>query len=69
MVKGGRKKVKTLGITIIIMLLFSQLSIKEVKDGIPDRVYIRIESPVYRYISKDGITTDYWSRFTRSMDF
>lgn len=69
MVKGGRKKMKVLGITIIIMLLFSQLSIKEVKDGIPDRIRIRVESPIYRYIAKDGYTNDYWSRFTRSMDF
>jgi len=56
---------------IVVIILFGSLTISESekKNGISNRVYYRVESPLYRFIDKSRNTTVYWSRSSSSLDY
>lgn len=48
-------------IIIIVLVLFSSLTIEGINtNGSTNRIYSRIETPLYRYLNKNNITTQYW---------
>lgn len=55
-------------ILIIVLILFSSLTIKgENTNGSTNRIYSRIESPLYRHFNKNSFTTKYWPESDRPM--
>lgn len=55
-------------IIIIVLVLFSSLTIEGIKtNGSTNRIHYRIESPLYRHLNKNNITTQYWPNSDRPM--